>query len=260
MIQVIGRVADIMEKLSSGGTFPLEKLAEATSLNHGTLCNILKSLIKVGWVQKCGWGNYCVTDYFRELGNIPQWDPVLISYLNQTLRELSERIQESAVISTLRYNTVVIMSEAEYQHTLMVNNNRLYARLSLYTSVSGEVLCAGLPHQTRQLLFKHRPLSELDLQGHQDSDGYEKKLDAIRDAGQNLSVNETLGIKSWALPIYDKKNAICAALGLSVPLVRLPQDKGENILLELYGIKDKISAWIAKKGYSSQDFMQLPFW
>ena len=142
----------------------------------------------------------------------------------------------------------------------MVNNNRLYARLSLYTSVSGEVLCAGLPHQTRQLLFNHRPLSELDLQGYKDSDGYEKKLDAIRDAGQNLSVNETLGIKSWALPIYDKKNAICAALGLSVPLVRLPQDKGENILLELYGIKDKISAWIAKKGYSSQDFMQLPFW
>ena len=40
MIQVIGRVADIMEKLSSGGTFPLENLWKRPSESWYILCNL----------------------------------------------------------------------------------------------------------------------------------------------------------------------------------------------------------------------------
>ena len=259
MIQVIGRVASVIKQLSTEEELTLAQLSAKGGLNHGTLCNILKSLIEVGWLAKNGRGQYRLSAEFRSLGVAREWNPEIIGFLNRKSGELSRRIRESVVISTLRYDRVAILSMASYQHTLMINDERFYARLSLYTSVSGEVLCAGLKKETRLALFRRCPLSEQDLEDcGGDVAGYEAKMERIYRAGNNVSSNEKLGIKSWALPVYDAEGGICACLGLSVPIVRLPEDEGAHILSELTSTRNAIAKWIANQGLLSGDFLRFP--
>lgn len=259
MIQVIERIAKIIEMLATEGNSTLEKISVANALNHGTVCNILRSLIEAGWVERSGHGSYRLTGFFRELGNAPAWKPQLIAYLDKKLRSLADSIGESLVISTIRYSKVVVMSQADYEHSLMVNNQRIYAKMSLYTSVSGEVLCAGLAPRDRQQLYRVNPPTPRDLADDGDLDGYEKKLRRINSEGQNVSCNESLSIKSWAIPIYDNAHAICACIGLSVPLVRLPEDGGGRYLAEMRQTAAEISQWFAKVGITAQDIIRLPF-
>lgn len=259
MIQVIQRIADIMNHLASGDDWTLGRLAQTTGVNNGTLCNLLKSLIAVGWIVKSERGSYRLSEAFRELGNPPQWNPELVNFLQEALADCSGKIRETVLAFTLHQDKIVTMAKATYQHTLMINDERFYARMSLYTSVSGEVLCAGLSPDQRQLVFACHPLTETDLQGETDVAGYEKKLDGIQAAGQNIAVNQRLGIKSWAVPIHDAQGEICACLGLSVPLVRLADDGGEAIIRELHETAVKISVWLARNGLRARQILKLPF-
>ena len=52
MIQVIGRVFAILEELSLDGEVSLDSLAGITGLNKGTLCNILRTLIELGYIRR----------------------------------------------------------------------------------------------------------------------------------------------------------------------------------------------------------------
>jgi len=258
MIQVIDRVAKIVGMLAAEDDLSLEKIAGANALNRGTVCNILRSLIEVGWVERSGCGTYRLTTCFRELGTTPEWDPKLIGYLEQKLRVLSDNLCESLVISTLRYSRIVVMAQAKFQHTLMINDERLYAKLSLYRSVSGEVLCAGLPAEVRRTLFRINPPTEHDLSDDGDLAGYERKLERIYADGSNISLNERLSIKSWAFPIYDDARSICASIGLSVPLARLPEDGGARFCSEMQKTAGEISRWLHKENFSAAHLIRLP--
>ena len=259
MIQVIGRTARIVTMLAADDDLSLEKLAETNALNHTTVCNILRSLMEVGWVERSGHGTYRITEYFRGLGAAPEWSPRLIAYLEHKLQTLAEDLTESVVCCTLRYNKVEVMAQGKFQHTLMINDKWLYAKLSLYTSVSGEVLCAGLPAEARRELYRLNPPTAHDLAADGDLAGYEKKLKRISDDGYNVSSNEKLGIKSWALPIYDDDHAVCACLGLSVPLIRLPQDGGMRFQKQMRKTAAEISRWLLKEKLSARHLMYLPF-
>ena len=256
MIQVIERAVKIMEELALDGEVPLESMVRLHGLNKGTLCNILRALVDMKWVEKCGRGNYRLSDHFRELCNTPEWGKHGVELMQQAATDLSLELRESTVISTLRRRRLVVMAQAQYQRELMINQVIFYGKLSLYSSVSGRVICACLPPAERKAIYKQCAPLDGELRGVNDLEGYEAELARVREAGISIMTNHTLGIKSFAVPVIDSSGAVCASFGLTMPLSRLPADNGEGIVAALRRANHLLMRKLTLGGFSAGNFIR----
>ena len=256
MIQVIERVVKIIDELSLDGEVPLESMVRLHGLNKGTLCNILRTLVDLNWVEKCGRGNYRLSDHFRELCSAPEWDKHGVEIMERAASDLSRELRESTVISTLRRRRLVVVVQSQYQRELMINQVIYYAKLSLYSSVSGRVICACLPPAERKAIYKFSKPLDGEFNGADDFEGYEAELAKIREAGISIMTNHTLGIKSFAVPVLDASGAVCASFGLTMPLSRLPADDGAGIVAALRRANHLLMRQLAADGYSAGHFLR----
>ena len=256
MIQVIERAVKIIEELALDGEVPLESMVRLHNLNKGTLCNILRALVDLNWVEKCGRGNYRLSDRFRELCNAPEWDKRGIELMQQAATDLSRELRESTVISTLRRRRLVVVVQAQYQRELMINQVIFYAKLSLYTSVSGRIICACLPPAERKAIYAQCAPPDGEFNGVKGFEGYESELAKIREAGISIMTNHTLGIKSFAVLVLDPSGAVCASFGLTMPLSRLPEDGGAGIVAALRHANHQLMRKLAAGGFTAGDFLR----
>lgn len=256
MIQVIERAVKIIEELALDGEVPLESMVRLHGLNKGTLCNILRTLVDLNWVEKCGRGNYRLSEHFRELCNAPEWDRRGIEIMQRAATDLSMELKESTVISTLRRRRLVVVVQAQYQRELMINQVIFYGKLSLYSSVSGRIICACLPPAERKAIYAQCAPLDGELRGVDGFDGYEAELAKIREEGIVIMTNHTLGIKSFAVPVLDPSGAVCASFGLTMPLSRLPADDGAGIVAALKRANHLLMRKLAVGGFSAGNFLR----
>ncbi len=254
MIQVLKRSFRILEELALDGEVSLENLARISSLNKGTLCNILKSLIELGYVSKSARGYYTLSDSFRNLCRTPVWGETESTIMKRAAEELAVELEESVVISTLRDRRVAIIAQYQFQRHLMVNHVVYYARLSLYHSVSGRVLLSFLQAEERRRLFDlyGEPGGEWD--NIQDFETLETAAATIRENAFSEMTNIDEGIKSFAVPVFDREGKICAALGMTLPISRLKPD----LISRLQQKAAQISLLLAEKNLRGTNLLR-PF-
>jgi DNA-binding IclR family transcriptional regulator len=240
MIQVIGRVFTILEELSLDGEVSLDSLARITGLNKGTLCNILRSLIELGYVSRTRGSHYELTTRFAELTAPEKRSAAETEVLNRTVISLANATEESGVLAALRGGRVAVVSQAQYQRALMVNAVDIYAALSLYHSVSGRILVSYLPTGERAALCAKHGFPGEKWDGITASEELEKACAKIRKDGLSVMKNPGEGIIAFAVPVF-LRNGRTMSLGLTMPLMRCTPDKRREILAELQEHADKLS-------------------
>ena len=256
MIQVLERAAKIIDELALDGDVPLESMVRLHNLNKGTLCNILRTLIELKWVEKSGRGSYRLSEHFKELCNTPKWDKRGIELMQNTVMDLSRELRESVVVSTLHHHRLMVVVQAQYQRELMINQVIYYARLSLFTSVSGRVICAFLPPEERRAIYSLCDADPTEPNRPGSFEEFEAVLSEVRQTGASIMTNRHLGIKSFAVPVLDANGSVCASLGLTMPLSRLPEDGGDGIMAELRRANKRLMRQLALGGFAAGDFLR----
>ena len=239
MIQVIERVFTILEELSLDGEVSLESLAKLTGLNRGTLCNILRSLIELGYVVRSRSSHYELTSRFRELLNGVNFSENEKALFRQTVESLAESTGESGVLAVIRGDRVAVVSQAQHPRVLMLNTMEIYAALSLYHSVSGRILVSFMEQDARTSLCSRTgfPGSEWD-----DIDSFqklEKACSKIRRAGISIMKNSKLEIIAFAVPVFWNSNVM--SLGLTMPISRCSSAERKKIIEQLKSHADRLS-------------------
>ncbi len=240
MIQVINRVFAILEELSLDGEVSLDSLARITGLNKGTLCNILRSLIELGYVRRTRGSHYELTAHFAELATLEKRSAAEIELLNQTVASLANVTGESGVLAALRRGKVAVAAQAQYQRALMINTVAIYAALSLYHSVSGRILVSYLPAAERAALCAKQGFPGEQWDDISTLEELEKACAKIRKDGLSVMKNPREGIIAFAVPVF-LRNGKTMSLGLTMPLMRCTPDKRRKILTELQDHADKLS-------------------
>jgi len=220
MIQVIDRAFRIMEELSLDGEVSLESLARISKLNKGTLCNILRTLIELGYARRTREGHYQLTEKIRELSQGNNITGTELEKMRACVSSLAEKTGESGVLSLLRHTKVAIAAQAQHQRSLMVNTSEVYAGLSLFGSVSGRILIAFMPPKERELLCRQTGYPGAEWDGADDAEKLEKLCAAVRSKRLSFMENPTTEIISFAVPV--KWHDRTLALGLTMPLFRCP--------------------------------------
>ena len=239
MIQVIERAFTILEELSLDGEVSLDTLAKLTGLNKGTLCNILRSLIELGYVTRTRSSHYELTSRLRELVNGIHFSEKEKTLLRQTVESLAESTGESGVLSIMHGDRVAVVTQAQHPRVLMLNTMEIYAALSLYHSVSGRILVSYMDQKARTALCSRTgfPGSEWDdIESFQE---LEKACSKIRKDGISIMENSEQEIIAFAVPVF--LNNIVMSLGLTMPISRCSSAERKKIIEQLKTHADCLS-------------------
>ena len=228
MIQVIERVFTVLEELSLDGEVSLEALAKVSTLNKATLCNILRTLIELGYVQRSRPSHYCLSERFHFLVQRETIPADELDTLRSAVFSLAEETEESGVLATLRGERIAVVTQAQYPRTIMVNTHEIYAALSLYHSVSGRILVACLPAEERRHLCQRVGFPKGQWDGIGTFTALEEVCANIRRDQLSVMENPQQEIVSFAVPVTRLGRIF--SLGLTMPLPRCPSRRRREII------------------------------
>ena len=239
MIQVIERVFTILEELNLDGEVSLESLAKLTGLNRGTLCNILRTLIELGYVVRSRSSHYELTSRFRELVNGIHFSENEKALFRQTVESLAESTGESGVLAIIRGDRVAVVTQAQHPRVLMLNTVEIYAALSLYHSVSGRILVSYMDRDARTALCSRTGFPGAEWDDIESSQELEKACSKIRRDKISIMKNPEQGIIAFAVPVF--WNDVAMSLGLTMPISRCQPDARKRIIEQLKSHADRLS-------------------
>ncbi|SEM19407.1 IclR family transcriptional regulator [Nonomuraea pusilla] len=217
-IQSVERAAAILRLLASGPRLlGVAELARALGLPKGTLHGILRTLVKVGFVeQDAATGKYRLGATLLHLGS---------SYLDvNELRTrslnwadaLAGRSRESAWIGTLHEGHVLVIHHVfrpdDSMQTLQVGTY-----LPAHASALGKVLLAHDPYgEAAPPLAPHTGRTLVD------PGALERELDQVRARGWAAEMEELVeGEVALAAPIKDPRGIVVGAIGIRGAVERL---------------------------------------
>jgi IclR family acetate operon transcriptional repressor len=223
MIQVLKRAFGIMELLSPDEGMTLDKLTRSTGLNKATLCNILKSLVELGYVENSGNGNYLISGKFYTLAHPQSRTQKLFDIADRYARLLAEETRESGVIATFDNDCKVkIIAQSQFKRSVMVSSE-VYKDLSLYRSVTGRILIAYAPEEQLKKIIEVNGYPNQAWNNISNWNELQACINEIRKNDIVIMENQEQEIKAFAVPILNAGNEIYASLGLTVPLSRLDE-------------------------------------
>ncbi|MEW9547591.1 IclR family transcriptional regulator [Nonomuraea sp. NPDC050783] len=225
-IQSVERAAAILRLLASGPRqLGVAELARALGLPKGTLHGILRTLVRVGFVeQDQATGKYRLGATLLHLGS---------SYLDvNELRTrainwadaLAGRSRESAWIGTLHEGHVLVIHHVfrpdDSMQTLQVGTY-----LPVHASALGKVLLAHDPYGEPRA-----PLRPCTARTITDPERLEAELEQIRTRGWAAEMEElTEGEVAIAAPIKDSRGIVVGAIGIRGALERLAPEGGPRM-------------------------------
>ncbi|QDY99154.1 IclR family transcriptional regulator [Nitratireductor mangrovi] len=193
------RLADLSHKLGEG---------------RGTIYQRLMTLVEVGWLEQPEPGTYRLSLQLATIGQAALEQASFGERTTAVLRELALDTEETASLAVLSGIQAQIIKRVE-SHVVVRAEVRVGTLLSLSDSSSGRVLTAFADADYRGLLKqKGARLAS------------EKLLKEVRDRGYAVSSGKDVaGVRSVAVPLFDKKGNCAAALSVVTPEARFDSDR-----------------------------------
>jgi len=137
------------------------------------------------------------------------------------LDALAERTRQSASLGKLLEDDVIIIARSTARRSLSTGLG-IGARLPAYCSALGQVLLASLPEPEAERRVHTMPRPALTPQTVTDPDAVLARVARCRSDGWAQSDGELeLGVRSLAVPVYERGGAIVAGLSMSVRAERM---------------------------------------
>jgi IclR family KDG regulon transcriptional repressor len=194
-------------------------------MNKSTVHRFLASLKELGFVrQDAETGQYSLTLKLFEIGMCVLDRLELWREADPVLKEIAQLTGETIHLATIDDNSLVYLGKIESTKTLRVSMmSRVGQTAPTHCTGVGKTLLAHLPpSRLREILSKERLLryTPRTLTRRVDLD---RELASIRQKGYAIDNEEhETGVRCVAAPVRDNNGAVCAAVSLSIPTVRIP--------------------------------------
>lgn len=220
MIQSVNRALNILEFLSKNidKEFRLSDIANELKLNHATCANLLKTLINRGYVTKVyPYKTYSLGPMAYQLPQNQNYKDNLVKLARPEMESLSEKLNESVVLTIFEQNRCFIIEEVKAEQTIQVQHDSLYIQ-DVSKKATGRLL---LSHLSRERREQFMDLNQISLEN------WKTDIKSLNDLHQLLDKIKTKEIHVFsekdlvglAAPV-SKGNEIIAALGVYLPVSR----------------------------------------
>lgn len=253
MFAIIEKTFRVLEQMRGGRPVRLAWLAETTQMDKGSVCNMLKTLAALGYVEKVRTGQYRLTEKLAALGQALTREAELRLLCEQFAGHLAQATEESGVVAVLQGDRIAVLAQAQHPRRVMVCISH-YRDLSLYRSVSGRILLAHVDAATLARIVKRHGPPGADWDEIKSLAGLKRAAVELRAAGLAAKETAALEISSFAVPVRDGEGRICAALGLAVPFFRMTPDARTRLIATLTETGVAFEAAVRERGFAQADF------
>jgi DNA-binding IclR family transcriptional regulator len=156
----------------------------------------------------------------RKIKNIIIWK----EKAKELMRDLSEKCGETVNLAIREEDKIVYIDKID-SHNILRPNFKIGVRYPSYCTGLGRVLLSDLPEETLNTMF-FTPLKPLTPYTITDLEEIKKQLKKIRKEGYAIDNEEfCLGIRCVAAPIKSFGNNTVAAISVSIPTIRVDDEK-----------------------------------
>lgn len=201
--------------------------AERTGMTRAAARRHLLTLEYLGYLESDGHYFYLTPKVLKFSGaylggaQLPKVSQSLLNLLtNQTSLIFSVMVLDG-------YEAITIARSAAHQQTDRVNPYGLHLgnRLPAHATSAGKILLAYIDDQEQYEWLNQYPLQRLTKYTHTNNEFFLELLHDIREKGWCYSCEEhELGVHALAVPIYDHKSKIIAALNIVSPTMRTTKE------------------------------------
>jgi IclR family KDG regulon transcriptional repressor len=234
-IKSVFKTMKILECLSYERNLGITELTDRVSthlkgipIDKSTVYRFLVSLIDLGFVyQDQQTEKYGLTLKLFEIGMSVLERLELWREAEPILEEIARVTGETVHLATLDGDELVYLGKVESTRALRVSMmSRVGSSAPAYCTGVGKILLAHLPRKRLdRILKKEKPVQYTDKtivrRAH-----LERELSSIRKKGYAIDNEEhEIGVRCVAAPVQNNNSAVCGAVSVSVPTVRLPDEE-----------------------------------
>ncbi len=230
---------------ASKSEWGVRELAKETGANKSTIYRMLATLESLDVLQKNKVSEkYSLGLKLFELGNRVSIHSALVRHTHPVLEQVASEIKEAVHLGILKDQKVFMVDKIESPKGLKLNS--VIGTFSpAYCSGLGKTLLAHLNPSTLKQTVESIDLKSNTAFTITKKARFKKELEAIRKQGYAIDRQELeLGLICVAVPVYNQKNQIVAALSAAGPAIRFQEDKVEDYVATLkkgaLSIKQKI--------------------
>ncbi|UCF98110.1 MAG: IclR family transcriptional regulator [Spirochaetaceae bacterium] len=235
LIKSVFKTMKILECLSYERTLGITELTDRVSthlegipIDKSTVYRFLVSLIDLGFVyQDPQTEKYGLTLKLFEIGMSVLERMELWREAEPIVEEIARVTGETVHLATLDEDELVYLGKIESTRTLRVSMmSRVGRSAPAYCTGVGKTLLAYLPRKRLDRILKKEKLVRYTDKTIVSRAHLERELSSIRKNGYAIDNEEhEIGVRCVAAPLRNNNSAVCGAVSVSIPTVRLPDEE-----------------------------------
>lgn len=208
----------------------LTELSEAIDSPKNSTLRLIQVLLDQGWaVRDPATLRVQLTSKVLRLGQPRANDLSLAECALPAMRKLRDKSGETVQLGVLSGEEVVIIDKQESRLPVRIGVD-VGLRVGLHDNAAGKLFLAFLPEPERALLLARIPLPASTAKTITDRSTLRIHCEEVRRQGFSMDLDEVYeGIRCVGAPVLDRSGHVLAAIWVSGPSKRLPQE----ILLRL---------------------------
>ncbi|OGV34962.1 MAG: hypothetical protein A2020_13365 [Lentisphaerae bacterium GWF2_45_14] len=221
----------------------LAELSRRTDIRPNTLHNILKTMLRCGYVAQQPDSSYAAGPKCAAIGSENKFRKFSELYLKNVLEKLHSETDESTVFYTLRNGGRVPILSFSGGSAITIDQSQMDSA-DFFSKATGRILASfGLNEELDEIL----ELNGLPGKSWNDIDSREKLSAAIAEIKKSgyIIIHENNGIISIAVPVLDAAGRLVGALGCYAPAFRCPEEKHTKIIQALFNSATNIRNYLS---------------
>ena len=231
-----GEILDIVSENKDG--ISLKEIADKLGLGSSTVFYLISTLAHMGFVKQGKTNKYKLGPKNLYLGNNYLENLSIYNIALPLLEEIINEFNENIYLVMIEDSSFLSLVKLESSHSLRPTKMANYIKNAHATAI-GKILLSSFSDEKLGSFGKFQEFTKNTITS---LGKLQKEMSTVRKNGYALDMEESeIGIKCIAVPIYDHKNKIKAAIGTSIPTQRFSKETEIKILSALKDVARKIS-------------------
>ena len=254
-VQTLEKAIDILlclKQSNSSNGMGLAEISEKLDMGKSVVHRILDTLYAYGFVEKVeesvttyrlGWGIYDIAQGVLAGHNLDE------AVYRKILEKLCAKCMETVNLGICNNNEVVIICKIEPERRLR-SSVEVGEREPLYATALGKQFLSSFTHDEVKNYFANTDIQQMTKNTIVTLDEMYRELETVKKNGYAIDHMELCDdLICTAVPVFDYRDELVAAISISVPINRYTEEKSREIVSELKQASEVLSEFLGfRKG------------
>ena len=242
LIQSVDRAISVLELLAQHGQAGITENADELGVHKSPVSRLISVLENRGLVEQLGErGKYALGFGLARLAAAGTRRLDLTTLSQPVCEDLARRLGETVNVAVLHDRAAINISQG-FGPSAVAAQNRVGQRTPLHATSSGRVLLAHVAEADREALLDN-PLRRYTPHTTASLATLTEELERVRRDGYATSFEQLEpGLHAVAVPVFDSRGEVVAAISASGPSFRLTKRRAEEIVPDLAGASAELTA------------------